>query len=64
MELSANFLDNDFQFALNPCRLPFFFLCLSFCLAGHFHQQLRMLSDSTVIILEFPYRNIETDILP
>lgn len=59
MELSANFLDSDFLSALNPCRLPFF----SFCLVEYFHQQLLVLSDSTGIILGYPYWNIETDIL-
>lgn len=59
MELFANFLDSDFLSALNPCILPFF----SFCLVEYFHQQLLVLSDSTGIILGYPYWNIETDIL-
>ena len=53
MELSANFLDSDFLSALNPCKQPFF----SFCLVEYFHQQLLVLSDSTGIILGYPYWN-------
>ena len=58
MELSANFLDSDCLSALNPYRPPFFW----FCLVEYFHQQLKVLSDSTLIILESPYCKVETDI--